>query len=142
MRKRLLHAAPRHPAPLTPDLRSDTVTRPGAAMRAAMAAAPVGDDVYRDDPAVEGLEGLAAEMLGKEAALFVPSGTMANLLAVGVHCGAAQRGQLARVCFSPFFFFYVFSSFFFFFFSLFFLLLSLLSLLLSVLLLSLLRRRV
>ena len=64
------------------DLRSDTVTQPTEAMRAAMAAAPVGDDVYGDDPTVNELEALAAEMLGKEAALFVPSGTMANQLAI------------------------------------------------------------
>jgi threonine aldolase len=59
-------------------------------MRAAMAEAEVGDDVYRDDPTVNKLEELAAEMLGKEAALFVPSGTMGNLLALLVHC---QRGD-------------------------------------------------
>lgn len=63
------------------DLRSDTVTRPSAAMRAAMAAAPVGDDVFGEDPSVNELQRRAAELMGKEAALFVPSGTMANLLA-------------------------------------------------------------
>lgn len=63
------------------DLRSDTVTRPSAAMRAAMAAAPVGDDVFGEDPSVNALQHRAAELMGKEAALFVPSGTMANLLA-------------------------------------------------------------
>src|SRR5512138_697873 len=72
------------------DLRSDTVTRPTLEMRAAMAEAEVGDDVYRDDPTVNRLEELAAETLGKEAALFVPSGTMGNLLALLVHC---QRGD-------------------------------------------------
>ena len=72
------------------DLRSDTVTKPTPEMRAAMAEAEVGDDVYRDDPTVNRLEELAAEMLGKEAALFVPSGTMGNLLALLVHC---QRGD-------------------------------------------------
>ncbi|HSB02454.1 MAG TPA: low-specificity L-threonine aldolase [Anaerolineales bacterium] len=72
------------------DLRSDTVTRPTPEMREAMAEAEVGDDVYRDDPTVNRLEELAAEMLGKEAALFVPSGTMGNLLALLVHC---QRGD-------------------------------------------------
>lgn len=72
------------------DLRSDTVTRPTPEMREAMAEAEVGDDVYRDDPTLNRLEGLAAEMLGKEAALFVPSGTMGNLTALLVHC---QRGD-------------------------------------------------
>jgi threonine aldolase len=72
------------------DLRSDTVTKPTPEMREAMAEAEVGDDVYRDDPTVNRLEELAAEMLGKEAALFVPSGTMGNLIALLVHC---QRGD-------------------------------------------------
>jgi threonine aldolase len=67
------------------DLRSDTVTRPTAAMRAAMASAEVGDDVFRDDPTVLALERRVAELLGKEAALFVPSGTMANQIALRVH---------------------------------------------------------
>ena len=60
------------------DLRSDTVTRPCAEMREAMASAEVGDDVYGEDPTVNRLQELAAALLGKEAALFVPSGTMAN----------------------------------------------------------------
>lgn len=60
------------------DLRSDTVTRPSEAMRRAMAAAPVGDDVYREDPTVERLQETVADLLGKEAALYVPSGTMSN----------------------------------------------------------------
>jgi threonine aldolase len=68
------------------DLRSDTVTRPTAAMRAAMAAAEVGDDVFGEDPAVIRLEEQIAELLGKEAALFVASGTMGNQLGVRVHC--------------------------------------------------------
>jgi threonine aldolase len=72
------------------DLRSDTVTKPTPQMREAMAEAEVGDDVYRDDPTVNRLEELAASMLGKEAAIFVPSGTMGNLLALLVHC---QRGD-------------------------------------------------
>lgn len=76
------------------DLRSDTVTKPTPEMREAMAAAEVGDDVYGDDPTVNRLEALAADLLGKEAALFVPSGTMGNLLAVLVHC---QRGDEAIV---------------------------------------------
>src|ERR1700722_2874142 len=60
------------------DLRSDTVTHPSAAMRAAMASAPVGDDQYGEDPSVNMLQDRVAELLGKEAALFTPSGTMAN----------------------------------------------------------------
>lgn len=72
------------------DLRSDTVTKPTPEMREAMAEAEVGDDVYGDDPTVNRLQEMAAEMLGKEAALFVPSGTMGNLLAMLVHC---QRGD-------------------------------------------------
>src|SRR5882724_1207967 len=68
----------------TIDLRSDTVTRPSAEMRAAMADAEVGDDVYGEDPTVNRLESLAAGLLGKEAALYVPSGTMANQLAIRV----------------------------------------------------------
>jgi threonine aldolase len=76
------------------DLRSDTVTKPTPEMREAMAEAEVGDDVYRDDPTVNHLEELAANMLGKEAALFVPSGTMGNLIALLVHC---QRGDEAIV---------------------------------------------
>ena len=69
------------------DFRSDTVTVPSAGMRAAMAAAEVGDDVYGDDPTVNRLQARMAELLGKEAALFVPSGTMSNLLALMSHCG-------------------------------------------------------
>lgn len=67
------------------DLRSDTVTRPTAAMRAAMAAAEVGDDVYDEDPTVNRLQEMAAKLLGKEAALLVPTGTMANIAAIKVH---------------------------------------------------------
>ncbi len=73
------------------DLRSDTVTKPTAAMRAAMAQAQVGDDVYGEDPTVNRLEALAARMLGMEAALFVPSGTMANLVSVLTHCGRGDE---------------------------------------------------
>ncbi|MEJ7638244.1 MAG: beta-eliminating lyase-related protein, partial [Singulisphaera sp.] len=69
------------------DLRSDTVTRPTAAMRRAMAEADVGDDVYGEDPTVIALEARTAKLLGKEAALFVPSGTMANQIAIGLHAG-------------------------------------------------------
>ena len=67
------------------DLRSDTVTRPTAAMRRAMADAEVGDDVLDGDPTVRRLEARVAEMLGKEAGLFFPSGTMANQTALWVH---------------------------------------------------------
>src|SRR6266571_2268328 len=66
------------------DLRSDTVTRPTAEMRRAMAEAEVGDDVYGEDPTVNRLEKRAAEMFGKEAALFVPTGCMGNLIAIKV----------------------------------------------------------
>ncbi len=66
--------------PGTPaDFRSDTVTKPCEGMRAAMAAAPVGDDVFRDDPSVNELQDRIASMLGFEGALFLPSGTMSNL---------------------------------------------------------------
>jgi threonine aldolase len=74
----------------TLDFRSDTVTRPSAAMRAAMCAAPVGDDVYGEDPTVNSLQERAAAMLGFEAALFGVSGTQTNLLALMSHC---QRGE-------------------------------------------------
>ena len=67
------------------DLRSDTVTRPTAAMRAAMAVAEVGDDVYGEDPSVKALEERVAALLGKQAALFVPSGTMGNQIGLLVH---------------------------------------------------------
>lgn len=72
------------------DLRSDTVTQPTSAMRAAMAAAPVGDDVFGDDPSVNALQDTLAAMLGFEAALFVPTGTQSNLCALMAHC---QRGD-------------------------------------------------
>ncbi len=72
------------------DLRSDTVTRPTLEMRRAMAEAEVGDDVYGDDPTVNRLQELAAEKVGKEAALFLPSGTMGNQVAVMTH---ARRGE-------------------------------------------------
>lgn len=73
------------------DLRSDTVTQPTPEMRAAMAQAEVGDDVFGDDPTVNRLQELAAERLGKEAALFVPSGTMGNLASVLAHCGRGDE---------------------------------------------------
>jgi threonine aldolase len=73
------------------DLRSDTVTQPSAAMRAAMAAAPVGDDVYGDDPTVNRLQDVAAELFGFEAGLFAPSGTQTNLIALMTHCGRGDE---------------------------------------------------
>lgn len=73
------------------DLRSDTVTRPGEAMRRAIAGAEVGDDVFGNDPTVKRLEALAAGMLGKEAALFTPSATQSNLLALLTHCGRGDE---------------------------------------------------
>jgi threonine aldolase len=77
---------------MTPiDLRSDTVTRPTPAMRSAMAGSEVGDDVFGDDPTVKRLEALAAEHVGKPAALFVPSGTMGNLAALLAHCARGQE---------------------------------------------------
>lgn len=81
------------------DLRSDTVTRPTAAMRAAMAAAPVGDDVMGDDPTVQRLQAEMAARAGKEAGLFFPSGTQSNLAAIMGHCGRGDEylvGQLAH----------------------------------------------
>jgi threonine aldolase len=93
------------------DLRSDTVTRPSAAMRLAMANAEVGDDVFGDDPTVNRLQERVADMLGTEAALFVPSGTMANQIALraqtrhgdeiiigqGAHCWRHESGALAAL---------------------------------------------
>jgi threonine aldolase len=77
-------------AALKYDFRSDTVTRPSSAMRAAMAAAEVGDDVFGDDPTVKRLEARVAELIGKETGLFVPSGTQSNLIALMTHC---ERGD-------------------------------------------------
>lgn len=76
------------------DLRSDTVTQPTPEMRAAMAAARVGDDVFGDDPTVNRLQEMAAAKVGKEAGLFVPSGTMGNLIALLVHCGRGDEAIL------------------------------------------------
>ncbi|MEN9669451.1 MAG: hypothetical protein RLZZ386_1358, partial [Planctomycetota bacterium] len=73
------------------DLRSDTVTQPTPEMRIAMMAAPLGDDVLGDEPTVQALERKIALMLGKEAGLFVPSGTMANQLAIRGHCEAGDE---------------------------------------------------
>ena len=76
--------------PIQHDFRSDTVTRPSPAMRAAMASAEVGDDVFRDDPTVTQLEAVMAERFGKEAAVFLTSGTQSNLVALMAHC---ERGD-------------------------------------------------
>ena len=73
------------------DLRSDTVTKPTAAMRQAMAQAEVGDDVYGEDPTVNRLERRAAEIMGKEAALFVPTGTMGNTIAIKIHTSHGEE---------------------------------------------------
>lgn len=80
----------------TIDFRSDTVTHPTPEMRAAMAAAPVGDDVFREDPTVSRLEELAARMMGKEAGLLVTSGTMGNLLAVLAVCGRGDEAIMGQ----------------------------------------------
>ena len=86
------HTAPRLvSAAMAIDLRSDTVTRPTAAMREAMALAPVGDDVYGEDETVNALERKAAEMCGREAAVFVPSGTMANQMGIGIWAGRGDE---------------------------------------------------
>ncbi|NDJ55215.1 MAG: low-specificity L-threonine aldolase [Chloroflexi bacterium] len=79
------------------DLRSDTVTHPTPEMRQAMAEAAVGDDVWGDDPSVQRLERLAAEMLGKEAALFVVSGTMGNTTCLLTHCGRGDEIIVGKV---------------------------------------------
>ncbi len=81
------------------DLRSDTVTRPTAAMREAMMSAPLGDDVFGDDPTVNALQARIAAITGKEAALFMPSGTQSNLCGILAHCGRGDEyivGQLAH----------------------------------------------
>ena len=73
------------------DLRSDTVTRPSEGMRRAMAAAELGDDVFGDDPTVNRLQAIAADMLGFEQALLFPSGTQSNLAALMSHCGRGDE---------------------------------------------------
>ncbi len=82
------------------DLRSDTVTQPTPSMREAMANAKVGDDVYGEDPTINRLQALAADMLGKEAGLLIPSGTMGNLVAVLAHCDRGDEiilGNMAHI---------------------------------------------
>ena len=78
------------------DLRSDTVTLPTEKMRKAMAEAELGDDVYGEDPTVNRLQELAAEKMGKEAGLFIPSGTMGNMIAVLVHCGRGDEAIMGH----------------------------------------------
>jgi threonine aldolase len=83
----------------TADFRSDTVTQPTAAMRAAMASAPLGDDVFADDPSVNALQEKIAALLGFEAALFMPTGTQSNLCGILAHCQRGDEyivGQLAH----------------------------------------------
>jgi len=79
------------------DLRSDTVTNPTEEMRKAMALAEVGDDVYGEDPTVNSLQQLSAEELGKEAALFVPSGTMGNLISLLTHCNRGDQAIMGHL---------------------------------------------
>lgn len=79
------------------DLRSDTVTQPTPAMRKAMAEAEVGDDVYGEDPTINRLQELGAARVGKEAALFIPSGTMGNLAAVLTHCGRGDEAIMGNL---------------------------------------------
>ena len=92
----MLRVAPRTRPRVTVmiDLRSDTVTKPTEAMRAAMAAAEVGDDVYGDDPTVKALEARTAELLGKEDAVFVPTGSMSNQIAIRTH---TEPGDLVLI---------------------------------------------
>ena len=78
------------------DLRSDTVTHPTPQMREAMANAPVGDDVYGEDPTINRLQEMSAEMLGKEAGLFVSSGTQGNIVSVFAHCGRGEEMIVAQ----------------------------------------------
>jgi threonine aldolase len=83
----------------TVDLRSDTITQPTEAMRVAMMAAPLGDDVFGDDPTVNALQDRIAAITGKAAALFMPSGTQSNLCGILAHCGRGDEyivGQLAH----------------------------------------------
>ncbi len=82
---------------MTIDMRSDTVTVPTPAMRTAMANAEVGDDVYGEDPTINRLEELSAEMMGKEAGLFLPSGTMGNLVAVLTHCTRGDEAIMGHL---------------------------------------------
>ena len=76
------------------DLSSDTATKPTPEMRSYMAAAPVGDEQRREDPTVNELQEMAAELTGKEAALFLPSGTMCNAIAFAVHCRPGAKKEI------------------------------------------------
>lgn len=78
------------------DFRSDTFTQPSAGMRQAMASAEVGDDVFNEDPSLKRLEARVAELFGREASLFVPSGTMANLIGIALHCGRGDEVVMER----------------------------------------------
>src|ERR1700760_2950528 len=80
------------------DLRSDTVTKPTPGMRKAMAEAEVGDDVYGEDPTVNALQEKVAALLGKEPAIWVPPGTMANQIAIGSYVGAGEEVICERGC--------------------------------------------
>ena len=93
-RRRMTPAA--NAAAIAVDLYSDTVTRPTAAMRRYMCDAEVGDEQQFEDPTVNRLQDMVAELLGKEAALFLPSGTMCNQVAFAVHCRAGRRDHAAR----------------------------------------------
>jgi threonine aldolase len=101
----ILHSSlviPKEPPMKVVDLRSDTLTRPTPAMSQAMAEADVGDDVFGEDPTINKLEAMAAERLGKEAALYVASGTMGNLVSLLAHCGRGEEiilGSLSHTFF-------------------------------------------
>src|ERR1700742_1214592 len=84
------------PSSVLVDLRSDTVTRPTAAMLAAMTSAPLGDDVWGDDPTVNRLQAVTAERAGKEAGLYFPSGTQSNLAALMSHCARGDEVILGQ----------------------------------------------
>lgn len=81
---------------VTLDFRSDTLTQPGPGMREAMAKAKLGDDVFGEDPTIRALEEQVAELFGRQAALFVPSGTMANLIGMALHCGRGDEVIMER----------------------------------------------
>ena len=83
------------------DLRSDTITQPTEAMRQAIFEAEVGDDVYGEDPTIKRLEEVVASMLGKEAALYVTSGTQGNFVSVLAHCGRDVYVHHPLVCHTP-----------------------------------------
>jgi len=90
------NAAHGHNSDVLVDLRSDTVTRPSAAMLAAMASAELGDDVYGEDPTVIALEEKTADLFGKESALFLSTGTQSNFCALLAHCGRGEEVLVGR----------------------------------------------